>query len=88
MLFIINFYWKIGITNRTVAERFSGSDLPKVKAIEVWEFDKGADALQLEQEILAEYSADLHRGDEKPLSAGNTELFVRDVLRLDTRSSA
>jgi ssDNA-binding Zn-finger/Zn-ribbon topoisomerase 1 len=83
-----NIFWKIGITNRTVTERFSGPDLPKVKAIEIWEFDKGADALQLEQEILAEHSADLHRGDEKPLSTGNTELFVRDVLRLDTRSSA
>jgi hypothetical protein len=77
--------WKIGISNRTVEERFEGKILSNIRIIKTWAFKSGADALSKEQEILDEYSVDLYGGAEKLLDSGNTELFTRDVLGLDPK---
>ena len=42
--------YKIGITNRSVEERFS-RDLAKIKIIETWEYPFGIEALERETEI-------------------------------------
>jgi len=78
-------FWKIGITNRSVEARFRGSDLKKISQIKIWEYEKLSDALTKEQKILKQHIKYLYPGPEQPLAAGgNTELFTRDVLELDT----
>lgn len=47
-------FWKLGITNRTIAERFSGNDRINIKDGYRWHCE-GASALELEQEILKSY---------------------------------
>jgi hypothetical protein len=74
-----NIYYKIGITNRTVAERFKPSDLSKITVVKIIEYDNGKDAVKEEKRILKNYSKYKYIG--KPiLSSGNTELFIIDVL--------
>ena len=73
--------YKIGITNRTVSERFQ-SEVYKVTIIETWHFQNGAEAYEMEQDILTDYASDLYEGPPV-LKAGNEEIFVRDVLQLD-----
>lgn len=74
--------YKIGITNRTVKERFSATELEKIQVLKVWDFPLGSDALVKEQEILKLYKEFKYIGDPL-LSSGNTELFTYDVLGLD-----
>lgn len=74
--------YKIGVTNRTVKDRFNNVDLNKITILMTQEFDKGVDALQMEQEILEQYSDFLYVGCDI-LQNGNTELFTKDVLGLD-----
>ncbi|MDB9950268.1 hypothetical protein OAD56_02560 [Gammaproteobacteria bacterium] len=76
-------FWKIGITNHSVKERFAGADFEKITVLKIWEFEKGVDAYIKEQEILKKYSPLRYTGIEKPLKTGNTELFIQDVLNLD-----
>jgi len=76
--------WKIGVTNRTIEERFAGQDIDKITTVKIWKFEKGIEAYNLEQEILESHMPDLYCGTDKPLEAGNTELFTRDVLGLDS----
>ena len=77
-------YWKIGITNNTINERFSAKDLKNIKAIKVWQYARTLNAYKREQSILKKFSEFLYKGKEEPLSrGGNSELFTRDVLGLD-----
>ena len=80
--------WKIGITNRSVKDRFSGSVARKIRIIKVWKYDLLLNALNREKKILRKYSDDVYMGKDQPLSkGGNTELFTRDVLGLDPEFS-
>lgn len=74
--------WKIGITNFTVQERFP-SDFKKITILESWFYQKGVDAYNREQEILRSFSHLRYFGEPVLTNAGNTELFVEDVLGLD-----
>jgi hypothetical protein len=75
--------YKIGITNHSVQERFSNSDLEKITIVHEWRFSSGADAYFLEQNILRSNKEYKYTG--KPiLASGNTELFTEDILFLDT----
>ena len=71
--------YKIGITNRTVEQRFTSSDLPKIKVLNVVEYAHGGDAQKAEQKILKEFAYAKYTGDDL-LSSGNTELFNQDIL--------
>ncbi len=71
--------YKIGITNRTVAERFSNKDLSKIKVLKIVEYASGYDARAEELRILKEFSYAKYTGDDL-LASGNTELFNRDIL--------
>ncbi len=73
--------YKIGVTNRTIEERFSG-EMDNISVIAQWYFTSGINALSREQEILKEYSDFQYQG-EPILSSGNTELFDSDVLDLE-----
>ena len=74
--------YKIGITNRTVDERFKIQDLQKITVVSSWEYQNGSDALAKEKEILNIYKEFKYVG-EPILDSGNTELFIKDVLQLD-----
>ena len=75
--------YKIGITNLTVKKRFPNVDLARIRVIKTWAFDKGSEAAIRELSILREFVEDLYDGEAVLVGAGNTELFVRDVLGLD-----
>jgi ribosomal protein S27E len=73
--------WKIGITNRTIAERFEAEKTPyTVLSDELWE--DGRIALMWEKAILEAHKAHQYKGP-KVLIAGNTECFTIDVLGRD-----
>jgi len=71
--------YKIGITNNTIEQRFSSSDLSKIKVLNVVEYAHGGDAYKAEQKILKEFAYAKYTGDDL-LTSGNTELFNQDVL--------
>ena len=73
--------YKIGITNRSVNERFTNSDLQLIEIIKTWYYKIGSDAYDKEQEILKKYKEFQYSGPAILLN-GNTELFDKDVLEL------
>jgi len=76
-----NFYYKIGITNRTISERFQ-SESTSYTVIKESDFALGQEAYTQEQDVLKKFSAYRYKG--KPfLVSGNTELFIKDVLQID-----
>lgn len=77
------FAYKIGITNKTVETRFTAKELERISILRTWKFDDGQEAYNMEQKILKEFYDSRYTGDNLLLN-GNTELFNRDVLNLDT----
>jgi hypothetical protein len=75
--------YKIGITNRTVKERFGKDQMHKIETLKEWHYENGSDAALREREILNKYKGYRYRGCDL-LRDGNTELFYEDVLNLDT----
>lgn len=76
-------YYKIGITNRSVKERFFKVDLERITVISEVHYENGIDALNEERRILDSYRTHRYKGEPILTSGGNTELFVKDVLELD-----
>ena len=74
-------YYKIGITNRSVPERF-GKDFHMITILKEWRYEVGADAYQAEQNILKLNAEFLYTG-EPILVCGNTEIFTKDVGEFD-----
>ena len=74
--------YKIGITNRTVHERFSNSDLSYITIISFWTYEDGQIPRDVEKEILSTFKEYRYEGPPI-LSSGNTELFTHDILNLD-----
>ena len=74
--------YKIGITNRTIGERFSNTELQVIEVLKTWYYIKGYEASEEEQRILKEYKEYKYTGDNL-LTSGNTELFCKDILNLD-----
>jgi len=77
-------YYKIGITTRSVKERFRTE--PKstiIKIIQEIPYTTGKEAKDEESRILQQYSAHRQNIPELLVSGGNTELFEFDVLGLD-----
>lgn len=73
--------YKIGITNRTVNERFNNVDLKKIEIVKTWHYEIGAEAYEAEQKILNDYNKYMYLGINI-LQSGNTELFNSDILGL------
>ena len=76
-------YYKVGVTNRTVRDRFS-SDRDKTILIlkETW-YATGREALEAEQAILYKFKGERQNITEFLRGRGNTELFEYDILNLD-----
>jgi hypothetical protein len=76
--------YKIGVTNRTVAERYRAYDLKYLLVL--WEipFETGEEAYTMEQEILSQFKKFRYEGDWRfSDGVGGRELFNRDVLNAD-----
>lgn len=73
--------YKIGITNRTIEERFSIEDRLKIAVVGKWHFEIGQDARDREIEILRKHYINRYTGPDL-LRNGNSELFKNDVLGL------
>jgi len=73
--------YKIGITNKSVNERFSLTDLKKIEIIKQEEFKSGQDALDKETEIKRRFKEFQYKGPNI-LQNGNTELFTVDLFNL------
>ena len=81
-------YYKVGVSNRFLEERFPNSeDRTRITIIRKWPFESGSAARERERQILLDYSA-FNAGFTTfgPLTTGNTELFPVDILGLDTLS--
>lgn len=78
--------YKIGITNYTVCERFTKTDLEKIRVVKTWDYAVGKNAYIDEQFYLKEYKKFKYAGSPL-LSSGNTELFYTDVLGLDSNAA-
>ena len=74
--------YKIGVTNRTVEERFLGADLARIRIVKTWRYAIGRVAAEREAEILRQYAGDRYYGPDI-LQSGNSELFTHDILGLD-----
>ena len=71
--------YKIGITNRTVNERFNLTELSKIEIIKQEEFEVGTDALNKETKLKRKYKEFQYKGPNI-LVTGNTELFTKNLL--------
>ncbi len=76
--------YKIGITNLSIRDRFPTLDRARIRAVKTWQFEIGRIAAEREAEILSQFCRDRYFGPNVLVGAGNTELFVRDVLGLDS----
>jgi hypothetical protein len=74
--------YKIGVTNRTVEERFSASDLSRIRIVKTWQYATGRKAAEREAKILRQHEGDRYFGPGI-LRSGNSELFTHDILGLD-----
>lgn len=74
--------YKIGITNRTVQERYCSSEFEH--CIETWTkaFNVGKDAHTMEQTLLKKYKQYKYKGDPI-LKSGNTELLIGPIDGLE-----
>jgi predicted Zn-ribbon and HTH transcriptional regulator len=79
-------YYKIGITNRTLRQRF-GRFFTIILEIRLTHFNIGSDAYEEEQSILYKYREDLYTGSPILGPMGKKEFFTRDVLNLHDRAS-
>ena len=79
--------YKVGVTNKSLVARYNVADLQKIELVDSVEFDRGEDAYALEQLYLRDFKQYAYKG-AKILSSGNTELFIRDVLQLDSSAVA
>jgi hypothetical protein len=73
--------YKIGITNNSVNERFSLTELSKIEIIKQKLYENGQDAYDWEQKLLKMYKQYQYTGP-KILVSGNTELFTKDIVAL------
>lgn len=76
------YIYKIGVTNRTVTERFAGEKL-EIECLKTWNFKTGLEALAFEQRILKDNKAFRYRGIRIFKYTNTKELFSWDVLGLD-----
>ena len=72
--------YKVGITNRTVEDRFLKNELKFIEVLEVVEFLDGLKCLQEEQRLLKLNKPNAYKGDDV-LTSGNTELFTQPILK-------
>lgn len=80
------YYYKIGVTTRTIRQRMLSMDIDNYDVIMTKDFRTGREALRVERFILnnPKYSDYKYVGPNILEKRGNTELFTCDILNLDT----
>ena len=73
--------YKIGITNKTVNERFNLTDLNKIEIVKQKLYENGQDALYWETKLLEKYKEYQYKG-KAVLGSRNTELFTHDIIAM------
>ena len=73
--------YKIGITNRTVEQRFNLTDLQKIEIVKQKLYESGQDALDWENKLKSKYKQYQYKGPDI-LSSGNTELYTEDIIAM------
>lgn len=73
--------YKIGITNRSVNERFNLTDLSKIEIVKQKLYENGSKALEWETKLKQLYKQYQYTGPDV-LSSGNTELFTEDIITM------
>ena len=73
--------YKIGITNKTVNERFNLTDLNKIEIVKQKLYENGQDALDWETKLLEKYKEYQYKG-KAVLGSRNTELFTHDIIAM------
>lgn len=73
--------YKIGVTNRSVEDRFILKDLLTIDVLFTLDFTKGREAYLVEQSILKTFKPEKYKGSDL-LSTGNTEVFKSNVLEV------
>ena len=82
----VDAYYKVGITNRTVNERFhTTKDREKITVLFEKYYERGQDARDQEQAILKEFADYRIHVPGLLRGGGNTELFTEDVLQFDKK---
>ena len=77
--------WKIGITCNDIDSRYCIADRQLIVKIKTWQYATREEAEAHEREVLAEFANDVYKGDPVLRSGGDSELFTRDVLELDSQ---
>ena len=77
--------WKIGITSNNLGSRYCIADRRIIVKIKSWQYATREEAEAIEREILAEFADDVYEGGPVLRSGGDSELFTRDVLKLDSQ---
>lgn len=78
-------YYKIGITNRTIVDRFESDKDKDIKVLLEEYYSSGIEARNREQSILNEFKYKRVCVPKLLKSGGNTELFEEDILNLDNK---
>ncbi len=77
--------WKIGITSNNLDSRYCIADRRIIVEIKSWQYATREEAEAIEREVLAEFADDAYDGGPVLRSGGDSELFTRDVLKLDSQ---
>lgn len=75
--------YKIGITNKTVEERYTLDELAIIKCLFIRHYPIGKDARLKEKQILTKFKS--LKSSKSLLKSGNTELFTEDVLKMENQ---
>ncbi len=76
-------YYKIGITNVTVKDRYRGKgQIKRIRIVKEWKYEIGQEARDVEKEIYLKFKE--HLVDVNPIeNTKSREIFTYDVLELD-----
>ena len=77
--------WKVGITSNNIHSRYCVADRRIIVEIKSWQYATREEAEAIEREVLAEFADDVYEGGPVLRSGGDSELFTRDVLKLDSQ---
>jgi hypothetical protein len=77
--------WKIGITSNDLDTRYRTGERRLMVEIKSWPYATREEAEAIEREVLAEFADDVYKGGPVLQSGGDSELFTRDVLKMDSQ---
>ena len=72
-------YYKIGITNFSIKERFPGSDSARIRLVKKWHFSVGSQAAKRELAILKKFSKNKYYGPRLLIGSGKGVVSVKKI---------